>query len=207
MGGLGGETKGGLRFADGAVVAPQFEAGKPGRYTVDVLVVGVPMSADKRPFFDLAAWNSSIASAGYSGVTVDRVDYVVTGAAANPRSSGGSWDVFGAGVPIADYTYRLHLTVRGPDGVAGLGAVTTAGWFLIAAAVVAVNLLVYKLTGTDVLVTTVRYLGQLVGATTGALATGALPALVPILVVVGLALLAFTKMGGRGSYKGFSIGK
>jgi hypothetical protein len=208
--GIGEDERGGLRFADNAVIAPQFNSGQPGRYAIDVIVVGVPMSADKRPFFDVAAWNASIAAAGHSGVTVERVEFVNTGAAANPRSTGGKFDIFGWGVDVADYTYRLIMNVRPQPGSAGVGAITTAGWFLIGAAVVAVNLLVFKLTGTDVLVTAIKYIGSLaadiVGEVGVPIAGAAAKILIPALVVVGLALLAFSKMGGKASYKGISLG-
>jgi hypothetical protein len=203
--GLGDTTKGGLHFADNAVIAPQFNAGRPGRYTIDVLVVGVPISADKRPYFNVGDWNDALAANGNSNVTVDSVEFVPTGAAANPRSSGGSFDIFDAGIPIADYTYRLTIDVGTPPadaGLAGMGAVTTVGWVIIAAVVISVDLLIYKLTGKDAIITAVRWLGEVLGEATKQVAKAAVP-----LVLLGVAAIAlFVLVGGKGKFRGLSVG-
>lgn len=207
VGSLGGSDYGALNVAKDAVVASQFKAGKPGRYELDVVVVGVPVDADKRPFFDPSEWNDALSQSGYSGVTVDSIQFVVTGDASNPRSTGGSLDIFGWGTVVADYTYRLTMTVSegASGGVSGLGLATIA-WVGIAAAVIAVNLLIYKLTGTDVIVTAIRWLGQALGVAVDLALKPVTSISLTVIGIAALALFVLTKFGGRGSVGGFSIG-
>jgi len=200
--GIGDSGQDGLHFADNAVIAPQFQNGRPGRYAIEVIVVGVPMAASKLPFLDVAEWNQSLRAASYGNVTVERIEFVRS---ANPRSSGGPLDIWGWGEPLADLTYRLVVNVYGDTGVGGLGLATIA-WVGIAAVAVAVNLLIYKLSGTDVIVSTVRWLGTLVGTAGAAAGGAAVSTLLPVLALGAVALFAFVKLGGRGSYKGFTIG-
>ncbi len=203
--GLGDVSK--VKYGDNAFIAPEFRDGIPGTYSIDVRVTAVPITADKRLYFDLAQWNDSIARNGYKGITVTAVRYVVSDT--NPRSTGSALDVFGVGTEVADYTYRLTVVVSdkgGPNdqpgaGTAGLSGVPAA--WAVAGIVVAVSLLIYWITGENIIVDAIRFVGKALAAGGAAVVEG----LTPILLLAGVALVAFTMMGGRASYKGITVGR
>lgn len=201
MGRLGADD--GLKIAGNAVVAPQFDAGQPGIYTIDVKVIGVPMSESTDPYFDVANWNQSLVGAGYGHMRVTKVAGVFTGDASNPRSSGGVLDVFGAGVAISDPTFRLTIEVYGKDSAgppaAGMG-VAWAPVLIVAGVVIVINLVVYALSGKDFLVMGIKYVGKLLGVTASAIVEPlAAPVVGTAVVVIGIAALALFVMNKGGA--------
>lgn len=151
-----------VTYADGAVIAPEFQADTPGRYDIDVTIEAVPFAASKRPLFDKDAWTAALQAKG-ANCRVVAIKFIQT---KNPRSTAGDiLSVFGAGTDVSDWDYRVTVDYFGSggnsSGVSGLGAL---GGFWLAAIIIVgvVDLLYYAFTGSSIVITGVRYAGQVV---------------------------------------------
>lgn len=211
-----------VKYTQGAVIAPQFQEGSPGSYVISFLIESVPLGEEKKKFFDPATWTQAMRAAG-ADCKVTNIRFVNT---SNPRSTGGSLDIFGYGVQVADVRYDVSVDyygavgktsgvsgLRGHDGmgVGSLGTPLGVG-VAIVILVVGAQLLYNAFGGTgNVGVAAIKWVGEVVRTAINEIVVkplGDLGAglLLPVALGAVLVIYLLKKSGGRISTPVFSAG-